>query len=91
MSFLVEMMESFTREYLKKNKKENTFLLHSDNSVYKPFELKASDLLEIWEHVCSFCTKEFQPDDLGVMNVKDMFHQLRIELSEVKSKVQELS
>jgi len=38
----------------KKNKKENTFLLHSDNSVYKPFELKAYEMLEIWEHVCSF-------------------------------------
>jgi transcriptional regulator with XRE-family HTH domain len=75
----------------KKNKKENTFLLHSDNSVYKPFELKAYEMLEIWEHVCSFCTKEFQPDDLGVMNVKEMFHQLRLEISDVKSKVQELS
>lgn len=71
----------------RKNKKENTFLLHSDNAVYKPFEVKANDILEIWEHVCSFCTKEFQPDDLGVMNIKDMFHNLRLEISEIKSKI----
>ncbi len=66
-------------------------MLHSDNAVYKPYTLKASDLLEVWEHVCSFCTKEFQPDDLGIMNVKDMFHQLRLEIGDLKSQVAQLS
>ncbi len=74
----------------RKNKKENTFLLHSDNSVYKPYEVKAGDLFEIWEHVCSFCLKEFLPDDLGALNVKEMLHQLRMEISDVKVKVDRL-
>lgn len=69
----------------KKPKRETIYLFHSDNTVYKPYEVKASEILEIWEHVCSFCTQEFQPDDLGVMNVKDMFHQIRLEISELKS------
>ncbi len=72
-------------------KNKSTFMLHSDNAVYKPYALKASDLLEVWEHVCSFCTKEFQPDDLGIMNVKDMFHQLRLEIGDLKSQVAQLS
>ena len=68
----------------RKPKRETIFLFHSDNLVYKPYEVKASEILEIWEHVCSFCTQEFQPDDLGVMNVKDMFQQLRLEISALK-------
>ncbi len=63
---------------------ENIFLFHSDNSVYKTYEVDASEILEIWEHVCSFCTQEFQPEDLDVMNIKDMFHQLRLEIKDLK-------
>lgn len=68
----------------RKPKRETIFIFHSDNTVYKPYEVKASEILEIWEHVCSFCTQEFQPDDLGVMNVKEMFQQLRLEISELR-------
>ncbi len=70
----------------RKPESETVFLFHSDNTVYKPYEVKLSEIIEIWEHVCNFCTQEFQPDDLGVMNVKDMFHQLRLEISELKNK-----
>lgn len=68
----------------RKPKRETIFVFHSDNIGYKPYEVKANEILEIWEHVCSFCTQEFQPDDLGVLNVKDMFQQLRLEISELR-------
>jgi transcriptional regulator with XRE-family HTH domain len=68
----------------RKPKRETVFVFHSDNIIYQPYEVKAHEILEIWEHVCSFCTQEFQPDDLGVMNVKDMFQQLRIEISALR-------
>ncbi len=47
--------------------------------------IKSSKIIRIWEHVCSFCTAEFQPDDLGVMNVKDMFMKLRREIGSIKN------
>lgn len=31
----------------------NTLILVSDNKNYEPYEVKASDIHEIWEHVCS--------------------------------------
>ena len=68
----------------RKPKRETIFIFHSDNIVYQPYEVKANDMLEIWEHVCSFCTQEYQPDDLGVMNVKEMFQQLRLEINALK-------
>ena len=68
----------------RKPKRETIFIFHSDNTLYKPYEVKANEMLEIWEHVCSFCTAEFMPDDLGVMNVKDMFMQLRKEIGALR-------
>lgn len=68
----------------KKPKKEAVFIFHSDNIVYKPYEVKANEILEIWEHVCSFCTQEFKPDDLDVMNIKDMLQQLRLEVGALR-------
>lgn len=66
----------------KKNK--TTFLLHSDNSFYKPYELKANDILELWEHVCSFSTKEFPPDDLDTHSIKEMLLNIRKDISTMK-------
>lgn len=68
----------------KKPKKEAVFIFHSDNIVYKPYEVKANEILEVWEHVCSFCTQEFKPDDLDVMNIKDMLQQLRLEVGALR-------
>ncbi|MES2797054.1 MAG: helix-turn-helix domain-containing protein [Bacteroidota bacterium] len=73
------------KRLFRKPKRESIYLFHSDNVVYKPYEVKAGEILEIWEHVCSFCTQEYQPDDLSVMNVKEMIHQLRLEISAFKT------
>jgi transcriptional regulator with XRE-family HTH domain len=64
----------------RKNKKENTLVLHSDNPVYKPYEIKSQDILEIWEYAASIATKEFQPEDLNYESIRDMFKQLRIDI-----------
>jgi hypothetical protein len=62
---------------LNKNGK-NALMLHSDNTIYLPYEIKASEILEIWEY-CSIATNEFTPDDLSAESLKDMFRELRRE------------
>jgi hypothetical protein len=47
--------------------------MHSDNTIYLPYEIKASEILEIWEYACSIATNEFTPDDLSAESLKDMF------------------
>lgn len=72
--------------YKRLNKNGKNLTLQSDNKVYKPYEVKASEILEIWEYACSIATKEFLPDDLGTENVKDMFRELRKEVLGIKEK-----
>jgi hypothetical protein len=60
-------------------------MLHSDNTIYLPYEIKASEILEIWEYACSIATNEFTPDDLSAESLKDMF---RVEeIREVGNKI----
>ena len=73
--------------YKRLNKNGRNLTLQSDNRVYRPYEVKASEILEIWEYACSIATKEFLQDDLGTENVKDMFRELRKEILDLKGKV----
>jgi hypothetical protein len=62
--YIVDENEGIVYKRLNKNGK-NALVLHSDNAYYKPYEVKASEILEIWEFACSFATEEFGPDDLS--------------------------
>ena len=62
-------------------------VLHSDNAYYKSYEVKASEILEIWEFACSFATEEFGPDDLSPESLKELLTELRREVREVKEKL----
>lgn len=70
--------------YKRLNKNGKNLTLQSDNSIYKPYDVRASDILEIWEYACSIATKEFLPDDMGVENLKDMLREMRRDILEIK-------
>lgn len=58
----------------------------SDNPLYKPYEIKLSDLVEIWEYSCSINTSEFENETLDMMTVKEMFLSLKKEIDLIKKK-----
>ncbi|MGK4568410.1 XRE family transcriptional regulator [Flavobacterium sp. 3HN19-14] len=57
----------------------------SDNTIYQPYEIKYSDVLEVWRYACSIATKEFEQDDLGVMSVKDVLQGIREDFSALRT------
>ena len=58
----------------------------SDNPLYKPYDIKLSDLVEIWEYSCSINTSEFETETLDMMTVKEMFLSLKKEIDLIKRK-----
>ena len=58
----------------------------SDNPLYKPYEIKLSELVEIWEYACSINTAEFETETLDMMTVKDMFLSLKKEIDLIKKR-----
>lgn len=83
---IVTKTEGIVYKRLNKNGK-NALMLHSDNTVYLPYVVKASEILEIWQYACSIATKEFIPDDLNAESLKDMVRELRREIRAVSAKI----
>ena len=73
---------SYKRLY--KNGK-NGLTAQSDNTVYEPYEVRYNEVLEIWRYACSIATKEFEPDDMDIMTVKDVLQGLREDFSALKT------
>lgn len=65
----------------------DTLIAKSDNVIYEPYEVKASDVLEVWRYACSIATQEFEPDDLGVLSVKDVLQGLRQDMTALRNEV----
>jgi len=82
---LLTKNEGIVYKRLNRNGK-NKLILKSDNTFYEPYEVRASDILEIWEFACSIATKEHDPDDLNPETIKDMFMTLKQELRQFSAK-----
>lgn len=72
---------SYKRLY---KKGKNALTAQSDNTFYKPYEVHYSDVLEIWRYACSIATKEFEPDDLGIVSIKDVLQGIRQDFSALR-------
>ncbi|QDP86439.1 LexA family transcriptional regulator [Chryseobacterium sp. SNU WT5] len=67
-------------------KTSRNITVSSDNPLYKPYDIKLSELVEIWEYACSINTAEFETETLDMMTVKDMFLSLKKEIDLIKKK-----
>lgn len=70
---------------LNKNGK-NSLMLNSDNTFYEPYEVKASDILEIWEYECNIGRTD-RKSDFSTDNLTSLMMEMRQELREVKAKI----
>ncbi|MBF4473046.1 XRE family transcriptional regulator [Flavobacterium sp. HJJ] len=75
--------EGMVYKRLNKNKK-NTFVLESDNRLYPSYEVKTSDVLEIWEYECSIGRSDRLPRISEPVSVEKMLLELKRDISEIK-------
>lgn len=84
-SYIVMTTEGMTYKRLKK-KNAKSMLLESDNEFYKPFELKLSEVLELWEYAGSVATEEFEKEDISKEDIRELLQGLRQEINQLKDK-----
>jgi transcriptional regulator with XRE-family HTH domain len=80
---LLTKNEGIVYKRLKRNGGEN-FLFISDNIFYEPYQVKLSDILEIWEYAGSIATKEFEPDNLEPQSIRELLYGIREEVKALK-------
>jgi transcriptional regulator with XRE-family HTH domain len=81
---LVTKTNGIVYKRLNKNGK-NSLVANSDNTIYQSYEVKASEVVEIWRYACSIATQEFEQDDLGVLSVKDVLQGIRQDFSALRT------
>ena len=67
-----------------KLEENNSLLLVSDNKLYQEYEVRAKDVLEIWEYTCSINTQEYDEHELKISSIAQMLNQLGVELKALK-------
>ncbi len=66
-------------------KGKNLLVAQSDNTLYEPYEVKASEIVELWRYACSIATQEFEQDDLGVLSVQEVLQGIRQDFSALRT------
>lgn len=66
------------------NKNDNSLTVVPDNIIYSPYEIKLSDILEIWEYVCHIGRDDTKTSESDT--VKEMFLELKRDIHEIKQK-----
>jgi len=83
---LITKSEGMVYKRLNKNKK-NTLVVESDNRFYPPYEVRVSDILEIWEYECSIGRSDRKSEANDTEEVKGMFMELKREIGEVRKRL----
>lgn len=66
------------------NKKDTSFELHSDNKMYQPYKVKASDILELWEYTCCINMNQYDENELNLDSIMNMLRGLKVEIAGIK-------
>lgn len=75
--------EGIVYKRLNKNKK-NLLVLESDNSFYENYNVKASEILEIWEYECNIGKSDRKQDVTDQTDVIGMFLEIKREIAAIK-------
>jgi phage repressor protein C with HTH and peptisase S24 domain len=81
---IITKSDGMVYKRLNKNKR-NTFVLESDNHFYPAYEVKASDILKIWEYECSIGKSDQKQEASDFSSLKDTLLELKREIKELKN------
>ncbi|KIA95643.1 MULTISPECIES: helix-turn-helix domain-containing protein [unclassified Flavobacterium] len=82
---LITKNEGMVYKRLNKNKK-NALVLESDNHFYPNYEVKASDILEIWEYECNIGRTDKKQELSETQSMKELLLELKRDVLELKNK-----
>jgi transcriptional regulator with XRE-family HTH domain len=66
---------------------DTTFVLNSDNSFYSPYEIKFSQIAEIWEYAGSLERENFKPETYDAGSLEAIIKKLQLDMSDIKTKI----
>lgn len=68
-----------------KARNEKSVTVASDNSFYHPYDIPLGEIVEIWQYASGIFPEDFEPDHSENADVKDMFRELRKDISRLEN------
>jgi hypothetical protein len=68
---------------LNKNKK-NALVLESDNNFYPNYEVRLSDIIEIWEYRCNIGRSDKKQELNEIQDLKELILEVKREVNEIR-------
>lgn len=62
-----------------------SLIMHSDNPAYEPYHIKKSDVVEVWEFVCSIRTQEHEPAEVPQDHILTALRELKNEVASLRA------
>lgn len=81
---LITKNEGMVYKRLNKNKK-NALVLESDNSFYPQYEVRLSDIIEIWEYQCNIGRTDKKQQLNEIETVKELLLEVKRDVLEIKN------
>jgi len=81
---LITKNEGMVYKRLNKNKK-NALVLESDNSYYPNYEVRLSDIIEIWEYQCNIGRTDKKQELNEIESMKELLLEVKREVMEIKN------
>ncbi len=83
---LVTLSEGITYKRLN-SKNTDSIVVEPDNVIYNPYEIKLSDILEIWEYVAHIGRDDHKSGNHTSSNLEDVIRKLQFDMADVKSRM----
>lgn len=83
---LITISEGITYKRLSK-KNPDSFTVEPDNVIYSPYDIKLSDILEIWEYVAHIGRDDSKQEAASALSLEQMFQRLSNDMDEVKRRL----
>lgn len=83
---LITVSEGITYKRLSK-KNPDSFTVAPDNVIYSPYDIKLSDILEIWEYVAHIGRDDSKQEAASALSLEQMFQRLSNDMDEVKRRL----
>ena len=71
--------------YKRVYRKGRKFMFHSDNPEFEPYEVKTTDILEVWKFAFALISKEYQPDDIPQDSMRDLLLDIKRDIKKLVS------
>lgn len=82
----ITVSEGITYKRLNK-KNPNSFTVEPDNVIYSSYDIKLSDIMEIWEYVAHIGRDDSKQETPSALTVGQMFQRISNDINEVKQRL----